>query len=126
MMWRFDSSHPHQCGKIHFALILRSWRNLAEVAELVYLPAGRQARSKMFYVYILRSLRTGHFYKGLTSNLNKRLEEHLSGKEQVTRLLLPVELVHVEICDNRKEARILEKYLKSGFGREIIKDLFDR
>ena len=36
---------------------------------------------------------------------------------------LPLKLVHVEICNNRKKARSIEKYLKSGFGRELIKEI---
>ena len=32
----------------------------------------------------------------------------------------PLKLFHVELCKTRKEARKLEKYFKSGYGREII------
>lgn len=77
----------------------------------------------MFYVYVLRSSKTGEVYKGLTSNLDHRLKDHLAGKTQSTKFRLPVELIHVEICPTRQEARIMEKYLKSGFGREIIKEI---
>ena len=34
--------------------------------------------------------------------------------------LHPLKLVHVELCETRLIARKLEKYFKSGFGREII------
>lgn len=78
---------------------------------------------KMFYVYILQSLRTGEFYKGLTDDINRRLKQHKDGKSPSTKKLLPVRLIHVEICDNRQKARELEKYFKSGFGREIIKEI---
>ena len=77
----------------------------------------------MFYVYILQSLKNGQVYKGFTSSLNRRLDEHMKGKCLTTKKLLPLELIHVEICDNRLEARILEKFLKSGYGREIIKEI---
>ncbi len=77
----------------------------------------------MYYVYVLKSLKTGQCYKGLTNNLEKRLKEHQKGKNKSTRLQLPLKLVHVEICKNRIEARQLEKFFKSGFGREIITEI---
>lgn len=76
----------------------------------------------MFYVYILL-LSNGILYKGQTENLEKRLSEHFSGNVKTTKNKLPLKLVHVEICSTRKEARRLEKYFKSGFGREIISEL---
>lgn len=114
--WRFDSSPRHKSG-----IIL----SRAEVVKLVYLPAGRQARkiSKMYYVYILKSLKTGEFYKGLTDNLDRRLNQHLSEGSKTTKSKLPLELVHVEICKTREEARKFEKFFKSGYGREIIKEI---
>src|SRR3989338_3276777 len=89
-------------------------------------PAGRQARSSqkhMFFVYILQSLQSGEFYKGLTDNIDRRINEHLNGKVNSTRLRLPLKLVHVEICITRGQARKMEKFFKSGYGREIIKEI---
>lgn len=77
----------------------------------------------MFYVYVLKSLKTGEFYKGLTDNLNRRIEEHSDGKSRSTKNRLPLELIHVEIYDTRDEARKIEKFFKSGYGREIIKEI---
>ncbi len=96
---------------------------------MVDLPAGRQARniqnysSKMYYVYVLKSLKTGEFYKGLTDNIERRLHEHTSGKSPTTKSRLPLQLIHVEICSSRQEARDTEKFFKSGYGREVIKEL---
>lgn len=70
----------------------------------------------MYYVYILQSLKTKELYKGFTINLDRRLKQHESG-----RVLL--RLIHVEICPNRRMARELEKYFKSGYGREILKEI---
>lgn len=83
----------------------------------------QQSKSKMYYVYVLKSLKTGEFYKGLTNNIERRLREHFLGKSATTRSRLPLRLIHVEICQDRKEARDKEKFLKSGYGREIIKEL---
>ena len=74
----------------------------------------------MYFVYVLKSLKTGNFYKGLTDNLDRRLKEHFSGRSPTTKTQLPLKLVHVELCADRSLARKLEKYFKSGFGREII------
>lgn len=48
------------------------------------------------------------------------------GQCSSTKKILPIELVHVEICQNRIEARKMEKYFKSGYGREIIEELFNK
>ena len=71
----------------------------------------------MYFVYAIKILNTGEFYKGLTSNLDRRLREHTKNKGGL-------ELVHVEFCDNRQRARELEKYFKSGSGREVLKELY--
>jgi putative endonuclease len=76
---------------------------------------------EQFYVYVLCG-KNGIFYKGMSNNLERRLKEHFLGKSMTTKKLLPLDLVFVQICENRKEARELEKYLKSGSGREIIRE----
>ncbi len=77
----------------------------------------------MYFVYVLKSIKTGNFYKGLTNNLDRRIEEHSSGKSPTTKTQLPLVLIHVEECLTRAEARDLEKYFKSGYGREIIAEI---
>lgn len=77
----------------------------------------------MYYVYILQSLKTKEFYKGFTDNFDRRLKQHELGKVEFTKNKLPLRIVHVEICKTRKEARKLEKYFKSGYGREVIKEI---
>jgi putative endonuclease len=77
----------------------------------------------MYYVYVLKSIRTGEYYKGLTNNIDKRLQQHLNKKVRFTSDKLPLKLVHVEVVGNRSRAREMEKFLKSGYGREVIKAL---
>lgn len=77
----------------------------------------------MYYVYVLQSLKTGELYKGLTGNFDRRLSQHAKGKVASTKKRLPLRLVHVEVCETRAEARKMEKFFKSGYGREIIKEL---
>lgn len=75
----------------------------------------------MFYVYILKSEVDSRFYKGLTSNLERRIKEHNFGKNKSTKAYLPWRLVYFEEFDNRIDARKREKYFKSGQGRDYIK-----
>jgi len=76
----------------------------------------------MYWVYVIKGEK-GIFYKGFTNNLERRLMEHANGKTETTRRMGKLELVFVQVCDTRAEARELEKYLKSGIGREIIKNI---
>lgn len=75
------------------------------------------------YVYILKSLINRTHYVGLTENVDKRLEQHNRGKNYSTKNLRPWVLIHVEIIESRAKARELEKFFKSGYGREIISEL---
>ncbi|MEK7079650.1 MAG: GIY-YIG nuclease family protein [Patescibacteria group bacterium] len=90
------------------------------------IPACRQAGAHdttMWYLYILKSINTGRFYKGLTGDLDERLKRHNAGRESATKTMLPLILIHVETCETRSEARKLEKFFKSGYGREVIKEI---
>ncbi|MBN2058050.1 MAG: GIY-YIG nuclease family protein [Candidatus Saganbacteria bacterium] len=77
----------------------------------------------MFYLYILQSLKDNNIYIGITSNLEERLKRHNAGYERATKGRIPFKLIHSESFANRIEARNKEKYLKSGFGREMIRKL---
>lgn len=82
-----------------------------------------------FYVYILQSLRDNGLYIGFTENLKDRLATHAKGRVPSTRLRLPFKLIHYEYFINSKDAKAREKFLKSGFGRDqlkqILKDTLD-
>jgi putative endonuclease len=75
----------------------------------------------MWFAYALRSETDGGFYVGMTSNPERRVKEHNAGYGQSTRSRGPFEIVYVERCDSRLEARKREKFLKSGVGREFLK-----
>ena len=75
-----------------------------------------------YYVYVLRSEKDGRLYKGFSSRLKDRIEEHNSGKTNSTKGYRPWELVYFEIFETQKEALAREKYLKSGAGREFLKN----
>ena len=75
-----------------------------------------------FYVYILSSIKDGKFYTGFTSNLEKRLEEHNSGKVLSTKPRMPFEIVYYEACVCLDDATHREKYLKTTYGKRFIKN----
>ena len=92
------------------------WRNL---------PAGRQVGIRfMYYTYIIKSKIRNYIYVGLTSDIERRFEEHNSGKNKTTKPYLPFDLLFKENFSTRVEARKREKYLKSGIGKEYIKSNF--
>ncbi|MBL7156013.1 MAG: GIY-YIG nuclease family protein [Candidatus Pacebacteria bacterium] len=76
----------------------------------------------MFYVYLLHSAKDGGLYIGLTENLQRRIEEHKRGSVTSTRNRLPIKLIHYESFLRKQDAEAREKYLKSGYGRQQLKD----
>jgi putative endonuclease len=77
----------------------------------------------MFYVYILKSEKNGKLYKGLTSDLKRRIAEHNSGQSDFTSKNGPWKLVYYEAFINKSDAVREELFLKSGKGRERVKYL---
>ena len=49
-----------------------------------------------YFVYILTSLKDSKRYIGMTSDLNRRLNEHNSGKVKSTKNRRPLELIYTE------------------------------
>jgi predicted GIY-YIG superfamily endonuclease len=77
----------------------------------------------MIEVYALVSKVNGDIYVGMAINAQNRLKEHNSGKSRYTKGLRPWILFRIENYSNWKEARVREKYLKSGVGKEFLKSL---
>ncbi|MCX8118436.1 MAG: GIY-YIG nuclease family protein [Desulfobacterota bacterium] len=75
-----------------------------------------------YYVYVLKSEADHSSYVGHTSNLQKRLLEHNSGKSPSTRFKRPWKLLHKEEFQTRSQAIQREKYLKSIPGRLELKN----
>ena len=73
------------------------------------------------FVFIIKSLKDGRYYKGMTTNLTNRIKEHNAGRTFSTKVFVPWELVYYEEYSTRSEARAREKFLKSGQGRNFIK-----
>ena len=77
------------------------------------------------FVYAIKSSRNNYIYVGLTKDIQERIQRHNTGRERTTRMYRPFKLTYVEKFPSRKEARAKEKYLKSGCGKEFLKNFKD-
>jgi putative endonuclease len=77
----------------------------------------------MFYVYILYSERCGITYTGYSQDPEQRLLSHneLSNKGWTLRYR-PWKIIHIEEYQTKAEALKREKFLKTGKGREYVKE----
>ncbi len=77
----------------------------------------------MFTVYAIKSITREYIYVGLSNNLERRFAEHNDGKNKTTKPYRPFRLIYSEEFDTRIKARYKEKHLKSGSGKEFLKNL---
>jgi putative endonuclease len=80
----------------------------------------------MYYVYIIKSEKTGKMYTGSTEDLRKRILEHNMGKVLSTKASRPWEIIYYEAFVSKRNARREEIFLKTGKGRERIKWLLKK
>src|SRR5690606_4621174 len=78
------------------------------------------------FVYVIRSEKDGRFYVGMSADVEKRLNEHNSGKTRSTKAYRPWKFFRSEERRAGKEGRKRGKYLKSGIGKKWIKDKYNR
>jgi putative endonuclease len=77
-----------------------------------------------FVVYILFSKKHNKTYVGYTTNLIGRFKSHNSlGVKGFTIKYRPWEVVYVDFFYCKADALKKEKYLKTGIGREFIKEI---
>ena len=74
----------------------------------------------MWSVYVLRSLKDGRYYVGMSEDVAKRLKTHNLGKVTSTKSRRPFELVYTQECSDRESARNMEKYLKTNAGKRWL------
>jgi putative endonuclease len=78
----------------------------------------------MIYIYILQCA-DNTYYTGITKDLDKRFEQHSSGKSKSTRHKRPLILVHSEVSESYKTAAVLERHIKNtGAFRYLCKIKF--
>ena len=76
-------------------------------------------------MFAIKSYTDGRIYVGMSQNIEKRLKEHNSGKVFSTKGYKPWHLVYSEKCSDRLHARKKEKYYKSGYGKEHLKNIIN-
>jgi len=90
--------------------------------DYIDLPANQipKIENNKYITYVLEC-EDGSLYKGFTSNLEKRWNEHLFGNgAEHTKKHKPVRLAYYEVFDSQHEAIEREKYFKTGRGREFL------
>ncbi len=67
----------------------------------------------MYTVYILESIKFSRFYIGCSIDVQKRLREHNSGLTKSTKAFVPWKIVYTEKFENKSQAFLREKEIKS-------------
>ena len=80
---------------------------------------------KVIVVYAISSISHIYIYVGMTQDIVGRIKRHNDGRERTTKFYRPFILIYSEVCKTRIEARIREKYWKSGVGKEKLRKLRD-
>ena len=77
----------------------------------------------MFYTYCPESLKNKRLYIGYSEDLKRRFKEHNEKKGgDHTSKNGPWKLIFYEAHVDKKDAREMEKFYKSGYGREVMKE----
>ena len=79
----------------------------------------------MYFIYILKSRSSDHFYIGHTADLEKRLSEHNSGHVKSTKKYLPWQIRYYESVNTKSEAYKREMQIKSYKGGNAFKKLLN-
>jgi putative endonuclease len=79
-----------------------------------------------YWVYVLQSEKAHRRYVGHTDNLAARLTRHNLGLVFSTAPYRPWRLVYSEKLETRSDAMKQERFLKSGQGREFIREILSR
>jgi predicted GIY-YIG superfamily endonuclease len=75
----------------------------------------------MWYVYVIKSRKTGYVYIGSTDNLKRRLTLHNNGGVTSTKPYYPFKLEAYIAVKSKDKARELERYFKMGSGKAVLK-----
>ena len=75
-------------------------------------------------VYVLLGSGGAYMYKGSAHDLRKRVADHMQGRVARTRTRRPLVLIHAEYIADYTDARRRENWLKSGQGRQWLKEKY--
>ena len=77
----------------------------------------------MFYAYVLYSLKSKTLYLGHTEDLRQRVKDHNNGiGGAFTKRNKPYVLVFYEAFLSKSDALKQEKFYKTGYGREVLRE----
>ncbi len=68
----------------------------------------------MYYFYVLKSEKDFKYYYGSTSDLKRRLREHINGKVPATSYRRPLSLTYYEAYQHLHQARLREQQVKTS------------
>ena len=128
-----QTKQSHRIGFVSFergsprqqARAARSSLLLARLPPSARLAKGGPLNPKMFFTYILISLKDKRTYAGYTPDISARLKKHNAGQVKATKHRRPLELIYLEEFKTAKEAKKRELFWKSGAGRRKMKELFN-
>ena len=80
----------------------------------------------MVYTYVIQSEKDKRWYTGSTNDLRKRFKQHNLRQIMSTKGRGPFKLIYYEACVNDHDARVREKYLKTGMGKRYLKNRMKR
>lgn len=66
-------------------------------------------------------MKDNKLYTGFSANLKQRIEFHNQGLNKSTKYRRPLKLIYYEAYTSESDARKREIFLKSGRGREVLK-----
>ena len=76
----------------------------------------------VYFVYVLQSLKKKNWlYKGVTTDRERRLAEHNTGKNFSTAPHAPFRMVYYEAYLLKADAEARERYLKTSMGMRVLK-----
>ncbi|MCB0563029.1 MAG: GIY-YIG nuclease family protein [Phaeodactylibacter sp.] len=78
-------------------------------------------RALEYCTYVLISLTDRKLYIGYTTNLDRRLQEHNSGRVISTANRRPLKLIFCEYYFSDKDAKRREMYFKTTAGKKALK-----
>ena len=76
----------------------------------------------MVYVYILNSSSLGKFYVGSTDNVERRIDQHNSGRSNFTSKGIPWKIIAKIECNSRSDAMGLEIQIKKRGIKRYLQD----
>ena len=125
---RWERPAPRGVQGCHEPYVVHGARHLVHHSYLTRSPPWMVRAARIsnnvgmpHIVYILRSLRQKKLYIGYTTNLERRIEEHNTGKSAATKPYAPWEMIFYETYNNSVDAKRREQYFKTSKGKSTLR-----